>query len=381
MTYCKKCKKEIPDGSLYCNYCGKKQVTTPRKAHKRAHGSGTIHIDKRYRKQYIAFAPAAYNGKRRYIGAYMTYADAQNAIDDYIRNGRPELYGATLKDIYERWSAAHYRTISEPTVKQYEYVWVKFAPLYNAKIADLRTPDFQQIIDTAKSASFANTIRALAKMICSYAVENDAVGKNYADFVKLPKSEKAEKVIFTSAQISELWEHTDDKRVQIILSMIYMGFRIGEIHGLTVDRVHLSDGYVIAGEKTDAGKDRIIPLPPNIPEISGFFARWIEEAEPGGRLFAGSISRFRDNIFYRPLVELGMISGTFTASGVSRLTKEPHLTPHSTRHTFASLSVAAGMQPENLQKIIGHANYTTTADIYVHTEAEQLRAEMAKLSR
>jgi integrase len=145
--------------------------------------------------------------------------------------------------------------------------------------------------------------------------------------------------------------------------------------------VHLSDGYVIAGEKTDAGKDRIIPLPPNIPEISGFFAKWIKEAEPDGRLFAGSVSRFRDNIFYRPLVELGMISGTFTANGVSRLTKEPHLTPHSTRHTFASLSVAAGMQPENLQKIIGHANYTTTADIYVHTEAEQLRAEMAKLSR
>lgn len=30
------------------------------------------------------------------------------------------------------------------------------------------------------------------------------------------------------------------------------------------------------------------------------------------------------------------------------------------------------MPPEILQKILGHADYSTTANIYVHTDAEEL---------
>lgn len=33
---CKKCRKEISDGSIYCNYCGKKQESTKRKTRRRA---------------------------------------------------------------------------------------------------------------------------------------------------------------------------------------------------------------------------------------------------------------------------------------------------------------------------------------------------------
>lgn len=47
-------------------------------------------------------------------------------------------------------------------------------------------------------------------------------------------------------------------------------------------------------------------------------------------------------------------------------------TPHATRHTYASRARRAGMPPEILQKILGHADYSTTANIYVHTNAEEL---------
>ena len=47
-------------------------------------------------------------------------------------------------------------------------------------------------------------------------------------------------------------------------------------------------------------------------------------------------------------------------------------TPHSTRHTYASWARKAGIAPETLQRILGHANYSTTANIYVHTSAEEL---------
>lgn len=47
-------------------------------------------------------------------------------------------------------------------------------------------------------------------------------------------------------------------------------------------------------------------------------------------------------------------------------------TPHATRHTYASRARKAGMPPEILQKILGHADYNTTANIYVHADAEEL---------
>ena len=93
--------------------------------------------------------------------------------------------------------------------------------------------------------------------------------------------------------------------------------------------------------------------------------------------------QFRHTYFYQPLSELGLIDGKLR-SGCGNSWVFPdkrHLTPHSTRHTFASLSAAAGMRPDNLQKIIGHADYSTTADIYIHKDISELRAEMSKLKK
>lgn len=88
-------------------------------------------------------------------------------------------------------------------------------------------------------------------------MENDIVVKNYAEFVKVPKFEKKEKRIFTAEEIASLWKCSDQKPVQAVLFMIYTGFRIGEVLALRVEDVHLSEGYIIGGEKTEAGKDFI----------------------------------------------------------------------------------------------------------------------------
>ena len=47
-------------------------------------------------------------------------------------------------------------------------------------------------------------------------------------------------------------------------------------------------------------------------------------------------------------------------------------TPHATRHTYASRAVKEGLPPEMLQKILGHADYSTTTNIYTHIDAQTL---------
>lgn len=375
---CKKCKKEIPDGSVFCNHCGKKQTVTAAKHRKRAHGSGTIRKDTRYKNPYIAIAPSTRNGAgRTYIGAYPDMKTAQAALEEYIKNGRPQLYGASLADVYNLWSDIHYREIQTP--EAWRSYWKWYEPLYDMKISELRTAHFQEIVNKAKSKATAEKLKSIVMMICRYALENDIINKNYAEFIKIPKFEKKEKVIFTADQINTLWQHTNDKRVQVILAMIYMGFRIGEIVSLTADNVHLEEGYVIGGIKTEAGIDRVIPFPPSIPEIKDYFRQWIGESNTS-TIIPATEKMFRDRWFYPVLNELGMVSGK-CIKGQWSFEDKSHLTPHSTRHTFASLSASAGMRPENLQKIIGHADYSTTADIYIHKDVSELINEMSKLKR
>ena len=188
-------------------------------------------------------------------------------------------------------------------------------------------------------------------------------------------------MIFTPEQISKLWHNSQDRNVQAILVMIYMGFRIGEMTSLTTDSINFKEGYITGGIKTNSGKNRIVPFPKNIPEIQGFVASWLKSTALGERLFPMTEHTFRSNIFYSTLIRLGMVDAHIDNKCSVVFHTDLHLTPHSTRHTFASLSVAAGMRPERLQHIIGHASFRTTADYYVHVDSDALISEMGMLVR
>lgn len=376
---CIKCHKEIADGSLYCNFCGKKQTVTKSRCRKRAHGTGSISKDTRYKNPYIAHAPATkYGSGRVYIGAFPTMREAQEAIDKYVKEGRPELYNSTLADVYEKWSEIHFKRVSDSAVTLYTSMWKKFENIQGMKMCDIRTAHFQNIVNQATSKSACNTLRAMALMMSKFAMENDIVNKNYAEFIKLPKFEKKEKKIFSKQEIEKMWQHSDDKRIQTILFMIYTGLRIGEFVALKKSDIHLEAGYLVGGEKTEAGRNRVVPIPQNIPELSQFLSSWISDAKQD-KLFMISSKQFRNKYFYSSLIEIGIIQAT-EKNGRIEFAGEHH-TPHSTRHTFASISAAAGVRPENLQKIIGHSDFATTADIYVHQDIDTLKQEMTKIKK
>ena len=56
------------------------------------------------------------------------------------------------------------------------------------------------------------------------------------------------------------------------------------------------------------------------------------------------------------------------------------LTPHSARHTFGTRMSAAGARPEDIQRIIGHTDYTMTANTYINQDIDALRAAIQKLA-
>lgn len=379
MIRCIKCRKEIPEESLYCLHCGKKQTKTAKqRTRKRPHGTGTISRDNRHKNPWTAHAPAQ-NGKRIYLGSYATAKDAQMAIDVYLRTGKQTCQSVTLQEVYQAWSEIHYRQVSESAIQLYTSMWKHFADIRQLPMCEIKTAHFQEIINQANSKSACHAMKILAGMLCKYAVEMDIIQKNYAEFIKIPSFEKTEKKIFTTEDMLLLWQHTDDKRVQMILFMIYMGLRIGELAKLKISDIYLENGYLICGEKTKAGKNRVVPFPANIPELTEFVKSWMLESDSDS-LLGLTVAQIRHQYFYSALVDLKLIEPADKQNG-KYIFKTAHYTPHSTRHTFASISASAGIQPENLQKIIGHASYSTTADIYIHKDIAELKAEMNKIQK
>lgn len=348
---CRKCHARIPDGSKFCLHCGAKQEPDKRKALKRANGTGTVYkLQGRRRRPW-----AAAKGKT-VIGYYETKTAALEALNRLAGRSLDERYNMTFSEVFAAWKEEHYRDISSSGITSYNRAYDVFAPLHNRKFRELKTADFQAVIDKYmhQSHSTVSKHKQLITQMSEWAKREELITTNFAAYVKLPEKVRKEKEIFSDDDIAKL-EADGSETARIILMLIYTGMRIGELFALPLEDYH--ETYVIGGEKTAAGRNRIIPIR---PEGRGYFRYFADNAD-GPLLLSGYTgdrvaANFRRRNYYPLLDRLGI----------------ERKTPHATRHTYASRARKAGMPPEILQKILGHADYSTTANIYVHTDIEEL---------
>ena len=311
------------------------------------------------------------NGRQimKVLGYYHTQAEAIKALANYNDNPYDiNLNDITLKEILDRFMENKKGKVEKSSLKSYR-VWYNYLrPLYSKRMKDIRTFELQNFINSLSHLSTGSfkLVKTFIRMLFKDAMEMDIISKDYSEYIKLPKYKKViERKIFTEEEIALLWDNIKVlEYADTILILIYTGMRINELLKLKKKNVNLENNTITGGSKTDAGKNRIIPIHPKIlPLIIKRMGNKTEYLIPNrtGRNYY-EYNNFRQNEFVKIMEQLGI-----------------EHTIHDTRHTFATMISDVSDNENAITGIIGHTNINMTKK-YTHTNIEKMRKEMEKIN-
>ena len=361
MDLCVKCRAELPPGALYCPACGKKQAPEKRKALKRANGTGTV-----YRLQGRRQRPWVAAKNRVIIGYYAKKTEALEALERLSGVDLSERYNMTFSQVFDAWKQEHYQEIGPHGIDSYEQAYKVFAPLHGRKFRELRTADFQAVLDAhmGKSHSTVSKYKQLITQMSAWAMREELITTNFARFAKLPEQKKTEKEVFSASDIAKL-QADDTEAARIVLMLIYNGCRISEFLDLKKENVHLEEQYFdVIASKTENGLRKV----PIADKVLPFYKAWYEGSQCEYLLHTPDQKHFDYRNYYdsyfTPLMEqLGYDQ-----------------TPHCTRHTCISMLTEAHVDQTMIKKIVGHSGaMTLTERVYTHLDIETLVEAINKI--
>lgn len=391
----RRCNKELQDDFKFCPWCGKNQLQAMQKTNRRAKGSGTVYFRKDNKSKPYA-AASFITGKQVYIGSFATRTEAAKALQEYEYNPVTS-YNITFEQLHDEWKRTAYKNLGKSVQENYNASYIKLEPLYKRKFRDIRTGEMQAVIDYYESPhhelgvggklkyldkngkgtmtvtdtpkiceglkfSALHKIKCLLTSMYSYALQNDIVNKNYAEFITLPERNETNKSRFTDTQLELIRKNIGIvPYADYIYAMCYLNFRVSEFLELTEENYHVSNSGIpcfVAGKKTEAGIDRLVPIHPKVQSI---VKKCIDQH--GNTIFCDenrkslTPDRFRKNCFYPAIKAMGF---------------PDDLTPHSCRRTFSTRMAASGARPEDIIALMGHTNYNVDIEHYINQETDTL---------
>ena len=335
---------------------------------KNANGTGSIiKLSGKRRRPYALKITTGYtiDGKqlRKIIGYFETRKDALNGLLEYNQSKSIFISDVTFKNVYDVWSKGHFEKITEQTAKSIKYIYrTNLYKLNDYKIKDIKLIDLQAFINELKekglSTGTLKQVKSILNMMFNYALKNEYINKNMVEFLDIGKFKKViERKVFTNEEINILWSNKGERDIDIILILIYTGLRVNELLTLENSQINIEERYIRTGSKTEAGKDRLIPINYKIlPLILRYIKlnnKYLFQTNSGNHLIYNN---------YRPIFKKLM----------QELELQEH-TIHDTRHTFATLLSNANADKTSIKNIIGHTNYGITEKIYTHKDIEELK--------
>jgi integrase/recombinase XerC len=296
-------------------------------------------------------------------------------IDDFLaelelaRGRSPRTIDAYRRNLHQ---LRDFATVAELTVRQ------ALAPDQLRRfIAHLRENDYCPASIKQKIATLRAFAAYLREVRPDHAPESKRLNIRYRTERKVLRTLTAEQLHLLLDRLRESTEDqpdpgTTDPRHRALLRardwalftlLAGTGLRVGEAVGLRLQDLSLKRGEIRVRGK--GGHQRIVFC--DLEEIRlplDLYLRWRETVRPA-----------HDHLFLNGR-DLGPLSTRAVQLRLRTLAKELNLpdtlTPHVLRHTYATLAVERGANLKALSQLLGHADITTTLQLYTHLSTDHL---------
>ena len=186
----------------------------------------------------------------------------------------------------------------------------------------------------------------------------------------------------------------------LLAVLYYLGLRRGEALGLKwsdfeegFEKVHIQRDIDFTGTSHEGGlktkaADRFVPIP---AELQPLLRKHAKKGDaflfPNRKGEPISLNSFR-RIWCDLMLNAGCVEWRdkkpdeelHRPNDIMKHVK-PTLTPHYFRHNYVTMLYESGIDPLVAMRIVGHADYQTTANIYTHLKDETLRKAFVNLEK
>ena len=377
---CQKCGIDLPESFAFCPMCGKSFAKQEKKRRRRANGEGSVIRRGKSYSIRITTGWALKDGRAVQQFAEKGGFKSQKAALEYMPKLREEALRPhssyekiTFEELYDKLIERHAKRVSKSTMGCYVSAHKHFSEIYSLPFSDLNTEDWQLCIDDCPNGiRTKQNMKALGTLMYKLAAELRVFGvnteTNFASLVWLPTDDSESRQPFTLEELGKIKAGASAgiRYADWILAMCYTGFRPSEFLALKKDAFDADRWTLRGGAKTEAGKNRIVPVHPLIRPIiakqmfaSGEYLFSVHKDKPT------TLDNFRQACFYPALEALGIQT-------VPKPREKPERTPYSTRHTFATLMKSVKGSDKDKAALMGHTSFEMTLH-YQHEDYDSLK--------
>lgn len=332
---------------------------------KNPNGYGTVvRLSGNRRNPYAVRKTSRFNEKGHPVYVNIGYAPTKEAgmimLAEYNKSPWDiEADKITLAALFELWKEKRMPKLGTSNAASLCSAYKHCKALYGMKYNQIKSYQMQDCIDSCGCGySTQGAIKNLFGHLDRFAMELDIITKCCSTLLTSAPIPETSKLPFTDEEVSRLWENQFFPWADSVLFFLYTGFRISEMLALKVSSVQEVEGVtvIIGGTKTEAGKNRLVPVH---SKISTIVQNRIAQSK-GGYLFENNGKKLNETQYRE-----------FWGAVMDALQMEH--TPHECRHTFRSRLDSAGANKVCIDRLMGHKSKGTGERVYTHKTIAELK--------
>lgn len=350
---CRHCRRKIEDNSIFCNWCGAKQVRE----------EAEISVPRPHLLRSGAYsAQLMVAGKRVTVteaSESLYYAKARSVKAGLIEmKNRPVRY--SLGDVLDKYIESNENILSPSTIRGYSYIrkgrFISYMDQYIESI------DWQKMLNEEAKLCAEKTLKNAWGLV---AASLSSLSLPVPD-VNLPMVPRRELPWLNYQQIQVLLTGIRGTEIELPVLLALHSLRMSELLALTADdiydnSIHVRDAavfnkdnyLVVKGKTKTSGSARDIPvLVPRLTEL----------LPSSGKLVSQHPNSLRRSV-NRVCTSLGL----------------PEVGLHGLRRSFASLGYHLRWSERSIMAIGGWSNYTTVHNIYVKLAQDDVNEDVKRM--